>query len=660
MGYSTDAPKGDKGDTGATGPPGTGTVGPGVAAGGTIHQVLTKTSSTDYATDWETPTAGVSPGTVKTETTYGGTSADGTSSLYSRTDHGHGNPDHELPTGGTLNQVLAKNTTTDYGVTWVTSSAASTTWPAGMFGTGEDGTLTLDGTSTVFGMVPTSSTYRMVKDIFCSTMTINSGVILRPNGFRIFCSVNLNNSGTISCNGTDGSPGTAGAGGAAGTYTDYLSNSSPTTWGAVSAASGGNGSANLTAGLAATGTGYANLPMQQGRFPTALGGAGGGGFDTNGAARAGGIANAGAAITTGVSRGRSLMDAIQNAGVGTTASAVAWGSNFGWSGGGGGASLETGGGGGGGGTPGGSVFIAAPTISNTGTIRANGGNGGAGFATKADCGGGGGSGGTVVLVYNTMSTTGTITSNGGAGGAHSLVTPVTANGSLATLVNSATDAALYTGTSLGGPLATATYIVINTAVAAGTAGTVTSFTGTNCWNVAYTLVTSTLYNGTLNRLSVYRMTPAAGNVAGILTINMSATQIGLQCVAFSPGATALEASMVVQNVVATGASGNAAATLAALSNAANRVVAFTANVNTTANVTPGAGYTESGEVNVAAGAGTTEVESTTVNTANSTAVTWTNTSAAWAAIAIENLELVQYTGVAGSAGGNQTVFQFTP
>ena len=44
------------GSAGPAGPAGpTGAAGPGVAAGGTIHQVLTKLSSTNYDTDWETP-----------------------------------------------------------------------------------------------------------------------------------------------------------------------------------------------------------------------------------------------------------------------------------------------------------------------------------------------------------------------------------------------------------------------------------------------------------------------------------------------------------------------------------------------------------------------------------------------------------------------------
>jgi hypothetical protein len=46
-------PQGATGATGATGPPG-----PGVAPGGSTGQVLTKTSATDYATGWQTPTGG--------------------------------------------------------------------------------------------------------------------------------------------------------------------------------------------------------------------------------------------------------------------------------------------------------------------------------------------------------------------------------------------------------------------------------------------------------------------------------------------------------------------------------------------------------------------------------------------------------------------------
>lgn len=51
-------PQGPQGPTGATGAAGAN--GQGVPAGGTAGQVLTKTSGTDYATAWQTPTGGTS------------------------------------------------------------------------------------------------------------------------------------------------------------------------------------------------------------------------------------------------------------------------------------------------------------------------------------------------------------------------------------------------------------------------------------------------------------------------------------------------------------------------------------------------------------------------------------------------------------------------
>ncbi len=55
---------GPTGPTGATGSPGapgaTGPAGPGVPTGGSTGQVLTKTSGTDYATNWQTPSSGSS------------------------------------------------------------------------------------------------------------------------------------------------------------------------------------------------------------------------------------------------------------------------------------------------------------------------------------------------------------------------------------------------------------------------------------------------------------------------------------------------------------------------------------------------------------------------------------------------------------------------
>jgi hypothetical protein len=57
--------KGEQGDPGADGADGatgaTGETGPGVAAGGSAGQVLTKSSSTDYDTEWQTVTADPTP-----------------------------------------------------------------------------------------------------------------------------------------------------------------------------------------------------------------------------------------------------------------------------------------------------------------------------------------------------------------------------------------------------------------------------------------------------------------------------------------------------------------------------------------------------------------------------------------------------------------------
>jgi hypothetical protein len=72
----TTGAQGPKGDTGSTGPQGVqgntgapgpaGPTGPGVAAGGTAGQVLTKINATDYNTNWQTPV--VPPGTIISDT----------------------------------------------------------------------------------------------------------------------------------------------------------------------------------------------------------------------------------------------------------------------------------------------------------------------------------------------------------------------------------------------------------------------------------------------------------------------------------------------------------------------------------------------------------------------------------------------------------------
>ena len=55
-----------------------------------------------------------------------------------------------------------------------------------VYGTGADGDATLDGTTTVLSMAPSSSVYSMTRDIYFNDLTIDASVRLAPNGYRIF------------------------------------------------------------------------------------------------------------------------------------------------------------------------------------------------------------------------------------------------------------------------------------------------------------------------------------------------------------------------------------------------------------------------------------------------------------------------------------------
>ena len=55
-----------------------------------------------------------------------------------------------------------------------------------VYGTGADGDATLDGTTTVLSMAPSSSVYSMTRDMYFNDLTINASVRLAPNGYRIF------------------------------------------------------------------------------------------------------------------------------------------------------------------------------------------------------------------------------------------------------------------------------------------------------------------------------------------------------------------------------------------------------------------------------------------------------------------------------------------
>jgi len=248
----------------------------------------------------------------------------------------------------------------------------------GVYGDGSDGAHTFDGSTTILGMVPSGNAYTLARDIFLSSSTINVGVSIITNGFRLFCQGTLTNNGTIQWNGNPGaSTNTTSLGGAT------LSNANSSIRTGTQGSAGGNGN-NATNGSAGTSNGTA-----------ALGGAGGHG-GASGAGQSGGAGGTVTPPTVLMGSLRYLPSAIQgwlNAS-GATFQGILCGAG---GGGGGGDGTGTGGGGGGGA---GIVIVAAAAFAGTGTISANGGAGGNGFSNIGNSGGGGGGGGGVVIVIS--------------------------------------------------------------------------------------------------------------------------------------------------------------------------------------------------------------------------------------------------------------------
>jgi len=275
----------------------------------------------------------------------------------------------------------------------IIDSTAALSIPSAMYGTGSDGSVTI--------AVNTSLT----RDYYYQNLTVNNGIVLNPNGFRIFVR------GTLTLNGT-ASIEFAGRAGVAG---------SGTSLGGAALAAGSVGGGGAGAAGAATsvtgGTGGGATSSLGGN-----GGAGGNGGGSNGGA--GGTAtvpiqSSGALIVCSdvfsAVRGRDLAGVRLAGGAG---------------GGGGGNGNQTsapssnGGGGGGGG---GVIIVVAYTVSGSGTIAAPGGAGGDGSAvapattlTGGGPGGGGGGGG-IILVYaaaaGDFDAMTQVTAAGGAGGA---------------------------------------------------------------------------------------------------------------------------------------------------------------------------------------------------------------------------------------------------
>ena len=265
------------------------------------------------------------------------------------------------------------------------SGSGGTAVYTGVFGDGTDGAVTLDGstdyTSAGFG-APSGNVYTMTRHTFTTSLTINNGVTLQPNGFPFFCTgtVRINSGGTIRNIGLNAS----GANGAATTAQNFL----------VPGSNGGNG---------ATGAGQAGGQLGS---PLSVGGSGAGGNGGAGGTGAGGSGGVGQAVI-----GQLRVPGALLSGVAATTNTHYVGPGCG-GGGGGGDGTNSGGGGGGGG---GWVAIWAHSMINNGTISVQGGNGANG--TGGNSGGGGGGGGGDIIAYTLSAwTQGTMTVTGGTHG----------------------------------------------------------------------------------------------------------------------------------------------------------------------------------------------------------------------------------------------------
>lgn len=335
-------------------------------------------------------------------------------------------------------------------------------------GDGSDGALTFDGSSVVAGLTPSSSIYTLTRDLYATTLVVNSGVTLTGQ-YRIFASTSITVDGTIHVNGITGAAGGAASGVTGGTAS-----------GATSAMSAGSLSLNSTNGLngiagqnggTTTGTSGANgtngTNLTSIIYPSvsisasSAGATGGNG--SSGAGGTGGNGGTNGTLTIAKSNPRNPVNAITGLFYASTTAtlwvneSIAQGLPGGGGSGGGNGSQAGGGSGanGSGGQGGGMILLATPslTVGATGSITSTGGTGGAGGAggtpVGANCGGGaggsggvGGAGGVVILIYQTLTNSGSIAAAGGTGGAGGAGGSGTGTGT-----NGATGTAGRTGTA---------------------------------------------------------------------------------------------------------------------------------------------------------------------------------------------------------------------
>lgn len=252
--------------------------------------------------------------------------------------------------------------------TQVTLSSPRVDW---LFSDGADGAVNFNGTNTYPGLATlVGSTYTLTRHVYGTTIVVAPGVTVETLGWYLLATTSITNNGTIDASGLSATSLTGAA-----------------KFGVLVIANGG--------GNGATGNGTAG--GAQG-LETALGGAGGAGST--------GTAGGGGASSTGWSAWVHRPPYILFTGCFSSNGAVRTAGAGCGGGGGGGDGTNAGGGGGGGG---GLIVLAAPVVTNTGTISANGGNG---FTpTTGNCGGGGGGGAGGIIIYSAVPWTNTGTTS---------------------------------------------------------------------------------------------------------------------------------------------------------------------------------------------------------------------------------------------------------
>lgn len=257
---------------------------------------------------------------------------------------------------------------------------------------------TLTGSTTVSAGTVTgsnSTTYTMTRDVYFTNLTINTGIILQPNGYRIFGNGTLTTVGTaiVQRNGNSGGGGagsTTGPGQGAGTAGAAV----PDGYLKGSPIAGAGGPSNQS-------------PPSVANITNSIG--------VSGVSNLGSTDALVTASNVKLIANWHLATLLDIASSGSTVKFT--GSNS--SGGGGGGGSPTFSGGGGGASAGGiiAIYFRVIVIGASSIIQANGGNGGAGGSPGSSGwppgnGGNGGSGGVLVLVYNSLTNNGNNTTTG--------------------------------------------------------------------------------------------------------------------------------------------------------------------------------------------------------------------------------------------------------